>query len=93
MLDVSLHKSAITDHICATNCEIDWDNTKVIDRDPNLKKRHIRESIHIASTNNFNRDQGNYQLSSTWRPLLDGSTKTARKQLTKGTVCTRNVQH
>ena len=41
-------KSAITEHACRKNHVIDWDNTRVIDRESDRFKRWVRESIWIA---------------------------------------------
>ena len=42
---------------------IDWEGAKVIDRESNKRKRHVREAIWIRRTENaINRDDGNYDL-------------------------------
>jgi len=45
---------------------IDWENTKVIDREADKAGRLIREAIWIRKTDNMNRDEGSYQLSHVW---------------------------
>ena len=67
------HKSAITDHVCQDNCHINWDDTKVLDQDSNRPSRLIREALAINSHNTMNRDQGNYFLSSVYKPLIGGA--------------------
>ena len=42
---------------------IDWENAKVIDRESDKAGRRIREAIWIRKTENMNRDEGSYQLS------------------------------
>jgi len=48
---------------------IDWENSKVIDRESDKAGRAIREVIWIRKTDNMNRD-GSYQLSNVWDKLL-----------------------
>ena len=64
------NKSAITDHVCNENHVIDWDKTKVIDRESDKSGTHIREAIWIRKTDNMNRDEGSYQLSHVWDKFL-----------------------
>ena len=49
---------------------IDWENTKVVDRESNKADRLIREAIWIRKTGDMNRDEGSYQLSHVWDKLL-----------------------
>ena len=57
------NKSALTDHATTENHLIDWEGAKVIDRESNKRKRHVREAIWIRRTENaINRDDGNYDL-------------------------------
>jgi len=41
------NKTAVTDHAISLNHVIDWDLSKVIDRESNRINRWIREAIHI----------------------------------------------
>ena len=72
------HKSAISDHVCQQNCHIDWDNTQVVDHESNRQPRIIRESIHVATNDTMNRDQGAYQLPPIYLPLLEGAVKSGK---------------
>ena len=42
------NKSALTDHSMRNNHVIDWNNTKILDRDSDNKSRRIREAIWIS---------------------------------------------
>ena len=60
----TVHKSAITDHATTENHIIDWEGTKIIDREGNKRKRHVKEAIWIRRTRGaINRDAGSYELS------------------------------
>ena len=60
----NFNKSAITDHATTENNNIiDWEGAKIIDKDPNKRTRHVKESIWIRKTKiSMNRDEGNYEL-------------------------------
>ncbi len=60
----TLNKSAITDHVASTSHTIDWEESKILAREPHRTRRWIRESIHIVKEDGhtMNRDMGNYQL-------------------------------
>ena len=67
----TIHKSALTDHANRENHEIDWDNAKVIDRESQKRRRHIKEAIWIKRTEGaINRDEGNYQLSHLYQTVI-----------------------
>jgi len=58
------HKSAITDHAVEENHVIDWDKTKVVDREVQRQTRWIKEALLIRKTPMcMDRDAGSYQLS------------------------------
>jgi len=59
------NKSAVTDHAISLNHVIDWDRTKLIDRESSRMNRWIREAIHNkkGQDKSMNRDEGSYQLS------------------------------
>ncbi len=45
------------------NHEIDWAGAKVLDKEANKRKRHVREALWIRRTEGvINRDEGNYEL-------------------------------
>ena len=71
-----LHKSAVTDHAVQNNHIIDWENTKPIVKENNLKKRQIKEAISIRkSGNTMNRDQGAHSLSNVYNWVLMNSSE------------------
>ena len=60
----NFNKSALTEHATTENHIIDWDGTKIIDKEPNRRTRQIKEAIWIRKTKTpMNRDEGNYELS------------------------------
>ena len=68
------HKSAITDHAVEENHVIDWDKTKVVDREAQRQSRCIKEALWITKTPMcMNRDAGSYQLSHTWDQVISMS--------------------
>ena len=76
------HKSAITDHANRNNCIIDWEGTKVIDRECNRNAIWIKETIWVRKTTQFmNQDEGGYRLSHVWDGLLTKTTGKQRKNL------------
>ena len=69
--DRKLNKSAISDHVGRENHIIDWDGTRLVERENQEFTRKIRESIWIKKTpNNLNRDTGNYQLSGIYDAVI-----------------------
>ena len=66
------NKSAITDHVASTNHTINWDESKIVAREPHRTRRWIKESIHIVkeSGHTMNRDMGNYQLPRIYHSLI-----------------------
>ena len=65
------HKSAITDHADRSNCVLDWEVAKVVDKDTNRCARWIKEAIWIRKTKpTMNKDEGGYRLSHVWDSLL-----------------------
>ena len=64
-------KSAITDHADRHNCVIDWEGSKVVDRETDRCARWIKEAMWITKTEpTMNRDEGGYRLSHVWDSLL-----------------------
>ncbi len=69
--DSEWNKSAMTDHANTNNHEINWEGSKIIDKENNEKTRRIKESIHIRKTpQNMNRDEGGHGLSHLYDCLL-----------------------
>ena len=53
-------KSAITEHVAASNHVIGWDEAKIIDLDPDKTTSWLKEAIWIRSkrVNTMNKDEG-----------------------------------
>ena len=65
------NKSALTDHTNRRNHVIDWENTRIVDRDNDNKRRRIREAIWIRKeAAPLNRDEGAYRLSHSYDTLF-----------------------
>ena len=66
-----MHKSAITDHVTRENHLMDWKGAKIVDKESDRQSRWIREAIWIRrAAPVMNRDEGGYQLSHLYDPLL-----------------------
>ena len=67
---------------------IDWEGASILDREENRKARWIRESIWIRrrGTKTMNRDEGVYNLSHVYDPLITptATTKGVTKLTTSG---------
>ena len=82
-------KSAIADHAIQQNHMINWDDTKVLQKECDASTRFIRESIWIRKRGPavMNRDEGAYHLSHVYDPLLkttppgDGAVLPAAKRM------------
>ena len=71
--DTTTFKSAISEHTREANHLMNWDEISIIDRESNKKRRWIKEAIHVRSLKpgeSMNRDEGGYELSHVWDPLL-----------------------
>ena len=67
----TIHKSAITDHVATSNHIIDWEGVKIVDKESNRRRRHVREAIWIRRTEGaINRDQGCYELSHLYNTVI-----------------------
>ena len=68
----TINKSAITDHIAATNHTIGWGDSKILTKESHRTRRWIKEAIHILkqSGHTMNRDMGNYQLPKIYHSLI-----------------------
>ncbi|XP_072172336.1 uncharacterized protein [Diadema setosum] len=67
-----MHKSAINGHVASENHHINWKKCSILARDSGKTSRWIREAIHIRKQQGrtFNRDLGQYSLSSIYDPIL-----------------------
>ena len=72
-----INNSAITDHVARANHMIKWGESKILDKESDRKSRWIKESIWIRrrGQTTMNRDEGVYNLSHVYDPLL----KTAKE--------------
>ena len=62
--------SAVAEHFSTTGHIIDWENTKVLDREDREYPRQVREAIYIKKKKpSLNRDQG-LELPSLYNGLL-----------------------
>ena len=66
------HKSAITDHVAATNHTISWNKAKTIDRESDKTTRWLKEAIWIRrkGENTLNKDEGSYTLHNIYDQLV-----------------------
>ena len=79
------NKSALTDHVAEENHAIGWKSAKIRDREPNKRKRLIKESIWIRKKGGqtLNRDLGNYFLPNIYDQLLCERQPTAPPTIAK----------
>ena len=70
------NNSAISDHVARDNHVINWGESKILERESDRKSRWIRESICIRRRGRtvMNRDEGIYNLSHLYDPLLNTGT-------------------
>ena len=76
--DPTKFKSAITEHLRIHNHVMDWPNVEVVDRESHKKRRWIKEAIQVRKRGEgitCNRDEGGYELSHVWDPLLRPATR------------------
>ena len=62
--------SAITDHAMQENHLIDWESTRIIEKERDDKARGEKEAVHIRILPNMNRDEGRFHLSHLYDDLL-----------------------
>jgi len=80
------NKSALTGNVLQENHVINWVDASVIDREPDIPTRWIKEAIHIHKEGQraMNREEGSYQLSHVYDCFLGTSTTCcAKNQLKK----------
>ena len=79
------NKSALTDHVAEENHAIGWKSAKIRDREPNKRKRLIKELIWIRKKGGqtLNRDLGNYFLPNIYDQLLCERQPTAPPTIAK----------
>ncbi|XP_070537052.1 uncharacterized protein [Ptychodera flava] len=73
------HKSAITDHVVATNHNIAWEEANIVDRESDKTTRWIKEAIWIRrrGENILNKDEGAYKLHNIFDQLIHTTPSTA----------------
>ena len=81
-----INKSAITDHVARNNHIIDWEGASILERESDRKDRWVRESIWIRKrgTKTMNRDEGIFNLSHVYDPLLNIHKSTSSQASTSG---------
>ena len=82
------HKSAITDHVAATNHSINWEESKVIDRESHKCTRWLKEAIWIRrkGKQTLNKDEGAYKLHNIYDQLILATPSTVASSTYKRTV-------
>ena len=82
------HKSAITDHVVATNHSINWEDAKVIDREADKCTRWLKESIWIRrrGQQTLNKYEGAYKLHNIFDQLILATPSTGNSLTHKGAV-------
>ena len=75
-------KSAISEHVRDNNHIMDWDNVSILERESTRGIRVVREACQVrrlAEDSTMNRDDGGYELSHIWDPLLKAPTPSKRR--------------
>ena len=67
-----IFKSAISEHVAASNHVIGWEEARVIDLEPDKTTRWLKEAIWIRSRgcNTMNKDEGAYKLDIIYDQLI-----------------------
>ena len=67
-----IFKSAISEHVAASNHVIGWDEARVIDLEPDKTTRWLKEAIWIRrrERNTMNKDEGAYKLDKIYDQLI-----------------------
>ena len=70
-------ESAITDHVAQENHVINWDKTKIVERERDWRARGVREAIVIRQYQQrvMNRDEGRFTLSHLYDDLIDSQAR------------------
>ena len=59
----NFNKSALTDHAMTENHITDWEEAKIIDKEPNKRTRQVKDAFWIRKTKtSMDRDEGRYGL-------------------------------
>jgi len=71
--ETTIHKSALTDHAAQHNHIINWEEAKILDKQPDKQKLRISEAIWIRRRGRqaINRDEGAAELSGAYNPLIE----------------------
>ena len=71
-------KSGISEHCWDHNHSVDWENVKVLCREPNRLKREIKETIEMKKAGRRNYGIPTKQISAVWNPVLRMNRDVAR---------------
>ena len=86
--------SAVNQHHVNTNHAIDWDNTRVLDRESNAFRRGVREAIQIRRQDPaLNRARGRYRLPAIYNPLVHGRGRSVVTQRLSNRISRGHVTH
>ena len=69
---MEIHQSALMDHVASKNHTIDWESVRLPAKEPDCKKRGVKEAIFIrkAGTYAINWDGGRHHLPEVFSKLL-----------------------
>ena len=69
---MEIHQSALMDHVASNNHMIDWEGARLPTKEPDWKKRGVKESIFIrkAGMHAINLDRGCHLLPEVFSKLL-----------------------
>ena len=69
---MEIYQSVLTDHIASKNHMIDWEGVRLPAKEPDWKKRGVKEAIFIrkAGTRAINQDRGRHLLPKVFSKLL-----------------------
>ena len=60
---------AISEHVHTLNHRLDFDSSQILETEKNLRRRRVKESLHILKNDTFNRD-GGVGVDRCWRSIL-----------------------
>ena len=63
-------RSAISEHVHTLNHRPDFDSFQILESEKNLRRRRVKESLHILKNDTFNRD-GGVGVDRCWRSILN----------------------
>jgi len=101
VLNCRMHKqehvdknSAVNQHHENTKHAIDWDSTRVLDRETNAFRRGVKEAIQIRRQDPpLNRDRGRYGLPAIYNPLVHSRGRSVITQRLSNRINRGHVTH